>query len=51
MDRNAYIRSVMSTLFLVCLGAKGGGSYREVIGVSAKKKKPVKKKEEKTEEW
>ena len=38
-------------LFLVCLGAKCGGSYREVIGVSAKKKKPVKKKEEKTEEW
>jgi len=41
---------VVPTLFLECLGAEGGGSYWEVIGVS-KKKKPVKKKEEKTEEW
>lgn len=40
---------MVPTLFLESLGAKGGGSYGEVIGVS-KKKKPAKKKE-KTEEW
>jgi len=43
---------VLSTFFLECLGAEGGGSYEEVIGVSTKKK-PVKKKEKKeeSEEW